>query len=62
MPKVKRVCRVCGKEYSACCTPNWGVFRWQDVACSYECGQAYLIRVTAMRDASRVKTAEETDE
>ena len=36
-------CRVCGKEYETCHTENISnVFRWQDVACSPECGAEYL--------------------
>lgn len=44
-------CRVCGKSYEACRTMNKtaGVFRWQEVACSPECGAEYLHRVTEAR-------------
>ena len=46
----KRTCRVCGKEYDGCCTPNpTGVFRWRDVACSPECGAIYLDRINQSR-------------
>lgn len=45
----KRTCKVCGKEYKACKTPNWGVWRWQDVACCREHGQIYLVRITESR-------------
>ncbi len=51
MAKVIRVCKNCGKEYEACRTakryPN--AFRWQDVACSPECGTAYFAAVLAAR-------------
>lgn len=34
---------MCGKSYEACRTPNPnGVFRWREVACSYECAQQYI--------------------
>ncbi len=51
MPKVTRVCRVCGKTYEACRSTDKiaGVFRWQDVACSLECGAEYLRRVNEAR-------------
>lgn len=40
---------VCGKVYEACKTLNTtGQFRWRDVACSYECGQKYLIKLTGI--------------
>ena len=51
MASVKQVCRVCGKTYEACHTAkkNVGEFRWQEVACSPECGAEYLRRVMAAR-------------
>ena len=51
MAESKRVCRVCGRAYTPCHSPALaaGVFRWQDVACSPECGAEYLARVMASR-------------
>lgn len=51
MPTAVRTCRVCGKSYEACRTMSKaaGVFRWQEVACSPECGTEYLRRVTEAR-------------
>jgi len=51
MADAKKVCRVCGKQYAACRTKttNPAIFRWQDVACSPECGAEYLRRVIASR-------------
>jgi hypothetical protein len=52
MAKGLKICRVCGKEYEACHTlrPNLdNEFRWQEVACSPECGQAYLRAVLIAR-------------
>lgn len=47
----KKVCRVCGKEYPFCKTPNPNNdFRWQDVACSYECGAIYLDMILKSRE------------
>lgn len=44
------VCRVCGKNYEACLSKRVGTtFRWQDVACSPECGTEYLHRIYVSR-------------
>lgn len=46
----KKQCRVCGKVYAACLTPNrTNVFRWQDVACCPEHGAIYLDRILISR-------------
>lgn len=47
-----KVCRVCGKEYESCrsANRNAGVFRWQEVACSPECGAIYLDRINESRN------------
>lgn len=44
-------CRVCGKEYEACRNLHRiaGVFRWQEVACSPECGTEYLRQIMESR-------------
>jgi len=52
MPTVTKICKNCGKPYEACRTlkpRSSKVFRWQDVACSPECGEAYLAAVIASR-------------
>ena len=51
MASKKLVCRVCGKEYEACRSTDRkaGVFRWQEVACSPECGAVYLKRIEESR-------------
>ena len=51
MAKATKKCRVCGKEYEYCHTVRRvpGIFRWQDVACSPECGSIYLQRVMESR-------------
>ena len=43
---------MCGKSYEACRTMSKtaGVFRWQEVACSPECGAEYLRRITEARN------------
>ena len=47
----KRICRVCGKPYEAChsLAPVITTFRWQEVACSPECGAEYLRRILISR-------------
>lgn len=42
--KIKKICRVCGKEYETCPPSEGqiGIFRWRDVACSPKCGSIYL--------------------
>lgn len=52
MGKATKICRVCGKAYEACHTEKKdpSIFRWQDVACSPECGTEYLRRVTEARN------------
>lgn len=51
MATEKMICRVCGKEYQGCCTTKIGTsgFRWQEVACSPECGSIYLAKIEASR-------------
>lgn len=61
MPKVMKKCRVCGKSYEACRTLDTrvGVFRWQDVACSPECGSVYLEQILTSRNKTQVVNPEE---
>jgi len=51
MATVVRQCRVCGKNYEACATLKRvdGIFRWQEVACSPDCGEEYLAAVIKSR-------------
>ena len=49
MAKVMKICKACGKEYEACHTPNPGVFRWRDIACSPECAEKYIHDVMVAR-------------
>ena len=53
MPKGKRKCKICGKEYDYCKTElPANIFRWQDVACSHECGVKYFALVEAARSGN----------
>lgn len=54
MARVMMTCRVCGKEYEACRSANVGAFRWQEVACSPECGAEYLRRINESRSVAQV--------
>ena len=58
MNYVKRVCRVCGKEYNACATPGIGTFRWQDIACSRE---HYLIYHEQILESRKQQAAEKAE-
>lgn len=60
MPKVMKTCRVCGRSYEACRTVNntLGVFRWQEVACSPECGSVYLQKLNESRGIATKKKPE----
>lgn len=51
MASVMKRCRVCGKEYEACHTLKHtdGAFRWQEVACSPQCGSVYLAKIRKAR-------------
>lgn len=51
MASATKVCRVCGKAYEACRSADRraGVFRWQEVACSPECGAIYLRQINESR-------------
>ena len=59
MAKSTRICKVCGKEYEYCKTWNsTDKFRWQDVACSPECGAKYFARIEASRSGNTQKADE----
>lgn len=56
MAKTIKTCRVCGKKYEACSTPNLtNKFRWKDVACCVECGEEYLRRILESRGQTVMK-------
>lgn len=60
MPKGTRVCKVCGRKYEYCKTfITDNRFRYQDVACSPECGAEYFARIEASRSGKAVGTVEE---
>lgn len=51
MAKVIKQCRVCGKDYEYChsCRRGDVTFRWQEVACSPECGRVYFDQILRER-------------
>ena len=57
MSKAIKTCRVCGKKYEGCKTfaKLTDIFRWQEVACSPECGSVYLSRVMEARGLQEEK-------
>lgn len=64
MGKYIKTCRVCGKSYEGCSATQRadGVFRWQEVACSPECGAQYLAAVNAARSVAVAAKAESQPE
>lgn len=62
MAKVMKTCRVCGKQYEACHTPNpGGVFRWRDVACSLECAREYFDSIDKSRSTKPKEEESDSD-
>lgn len=59
MASAIKKCRVCGKDYEAChSVRKANVFRWQEVACSPECGEIYLRKINESRNPTVVKTSD----
>lgn len=57
------VCRICGKKYKSCSTPNTtNTFRWRDVACSVECGEKYLYNIQVSRGLIKPEPVAEVTE
>lgn len=53
MATATRTCKVCGKEYKYCKTwLSTDKFRYQDVACSPECGSIYFANIASSRAES----------
>lgn len=53
-------CRVCGKDYTVCKNAahntNNKTFRWQEVACSPECGSEYFRLIAESRTQAATQT------
>lgn len=62
MAKGTRICKICGKEYEYCKTwLSQDKFRWQDVACSPECGSKYFALIEASRTGKPIDTEPEVE-
>lgn len=63
MPKYIKTCRICGKEYEACRSSrkNDNIFRWQDVACSIECGMKYLEKIEKSRKKTTIESVKDSE-
>lgn len=60
MAKATKICKVCGKEYEYCKTwLSTDKFRWQDVACSPECGAKYFEMIEASRSGKKIEAKPE---
>ena len=64
MEKGIKKCRVCGTAYEYCRSIKTadGVFRWQDVACSVDCGVKYLEMIRKSRGENDFDNKEESEE
>lgn len=51
MAKVKKNCRICGKEYTPCsyCENDKMAFHYRTICCSRKCAEIYLARVLEAR-------------
>lgn len=51
LAKVKKKCRICGKEYTPCsyCENDQMAFHYRTICCSRKCAEVYLSRVLEAR-------------
>lgn len=51
LAKVKKKCRICGKEYTPCsyCENDKMAFHYRTICCSRKCAEVYLARVLEAR-------------
>lgn len=63
MAKVKKICRICGKEYTPCsyCENDQMAFHYRTICCSRDCAQKYLAKVLAAREDEKVSVQSSTD-
>ena len=54
MAKAKKVCRICGKEYTPCsyCENDTMAFHYRTICCSTACAKIYLQKVLEARSKS----------
>lgn len=55
MAKVKKNCRICGKEYTPCsyCENDQMAFHYRTICCSRKCAEIYLARVLEARSKQK---------
>ena len=60
LAKVKKKCRICGKEYTPCsyCENDRMAFHYRTICCSRECAQVYLARVLEARKSEKSKISD----
>ena len=58
--KVYKTCPICSKPFNPCRIgiATTGTFNWREVACSFECGQKYLLKI----EEEKNKKHEDIDE
>lgn len=61
MVKVKKICRICGKEYTPCsyCENDKMAFHYRTICCSRECAYIYLDRVLEARGQKAVHDSDQ---
>ena len=61
LAKVKKKCRICGKEYTPCsyCENDKMAFHYRTICCSRKCAEVYLARVLEARQ--KVNEIKESD-
>lgn len=62
MAKVKKICRICGKEYTPCsyCENDKMAFHYRTICCSRACAQIYLARVLEARGKIEEESTEDS--
>lgn len=60
MAKVKKICRICGKEYTPCsyCENDQMAFHYRTICCSRKCAEVYLSRVLEARKQNHTKESD----
>lgn len=63
LTKVKKNCRICGKEYTPCsyCENDKMAFHYRTICCSRECASIYLAKVLEARNPSKNENANEDE-
>lgn len=61
LAKVKKICRICGKEYTPCsyCENDKMAFHYRAICCSRECASIYLAKVLEARNPSKNENEDE---